>query len=1086
MSSSSAARVRTSVLSAATAAVLGAALAAVPIAAVPAQAGAVHADTSTARPWQSQSLRPQVVTLVTGDRVLVRHDASGHTLASLTPSSPHYGQPVQFVHTPDHTWVMPKLPRRVRGRFDPSVFDVAALAGSTHVRLDVTFARGTAPRSLPGLGLRRDTSRTLPSGRTTAVATYDASRALPASLASSLRGVSKISLARPAVAPDPGYTLQTLTIDATSAKGQPLADSSVFVMNADDGRLFDAMGGIVDGQWKVAVPPGHYFVVVSTFNRVVVDQATVGDADAETAMTMADATVRPKTKAPPGFHAADPELQITGSDETGNSGFGFGFSGAYPLVSPVSSVPAGSLFTELSDVWTPKKYRPITFHGSTITKHPIKRVAAAKRLLKGIPRHLTFGYRKKDYADVTIKHSATGPKQLAFDGWVAFSPVDQGLMVTTFPSVRPGVIHASFLADKRLVWDSSTTIDDNPGSFTELDQTAKYRAGQHAVVHFFRGPVTPVADVGGESKKVSYACQLCVIDGTLGGSLAMMSSAGSDQVGLNDHGRFQVYRGAHLLNRGNTLLSPFVPGVKPGQRLRMLAFTSPPDKNYVLSDKVSDEWWFKIPSGRRAIVPMLRAAYVPPTTMKGVGKSGSVSYPITFDNLGPVDSRVRKAKVAWSLDGEHWHAAHLKRRDKNAFRVSYRQPAATKGHPYLSLRVQASDSIGGKIREVVSHAYVLPHGSPKHHRTTPTKRHRTFHPGRLCRTSGKHGYSCFVKLDRRTRSAGRAAPDPAGLGATDLRSAYDIGADSGTPDTVAVIDAFGYPHAEADMNAYRAQYGLPPCTTASGCFTKLNQDGDAGHYPPADYDWGVETALDLQMISTACPTCHIVLVEANQPSDASFFASEQTAVDAGALVTSHSFGRIELTGAEQDALNYDHPGVTAVASTGDDSYGPAHFPASSPDVVAVGGTVLSPSGSSPRGWTETAWAGGSSGCSAYFAKPAGQNDAACHGRTVSDISAAASGIAVYDTSLPKRYRGWLTVDGTSASAPLIAGMVASTGAAGLRPADLYAESSDAFNDVVSGSNGFCRGSYMCTGVPGYDAPTGLGTPASPAALDPPS
>jgi hypothetical protein len=238
------------------------------------------------------------------------------------------------------------------------------------------------------------------------------------------------------------------------------------------------------------------------------------------------------------------------------------------------------------------------------------------------------------------------------------------------------------------------------------------------------------------------------------------------------------------------------------------------------------------------------------------------------------------------------------------------------------------------------------------------------------------------------------------------------------------------------------------------------------------------------MVSTACPTCHIVLVEANEPTDRSFFKAEQTAVDAGALVTSHSFGRIELTGAETDALTFDRPGVTAVASTGDYGYGPAQFPASSPQVVAVGGTVLSRSATDPRGWTEKAWTGASSGCSAYFAKPAGQPGTACQNRSIADVSAVASGLAVYDTTLPRRYRGWLTVDGTSASAPLVAGMIASVDGAGLRPADLYAESSDAFDDVVGGSNGFCQGNYICTGVPGYDGPTGLGSPASPDAFDP--
>jgi hypothetical protein len=233
------------------------------------------------------------------------------------------------------------------------------------------------------------------------------------------------------------------------------------------------------------------------------------------------------------------------------------------------------------------------------------------------------------------------------------------------------------------------------------------------------------------------------------------------------------------------------------------------------------------------------------------------------------------------------------------------------------------------------------------------------------------------------------------------------------------------------------------------------------------------------MVSAACPTCHIVLVEADLPTDQNLGAAEQAAVDAGATVTNHSYGRIEFTGTEAAAAAYDHPGVTAVASSGDLPYPIqlANFPASSPQVVAVGGTTLATSTTDPRGWTEKAWRDGGSGCSAYFGKPAGQVDAACHNRTVADVSAVAMDLVIYDTSVPKRFRGWLRVGGTSASSPLVAGMIASGGHGGLRPSDLYAATPGKFNDVVTGTNGYCQGSYMCTAGPGYDAPTGLGTPA---------
>jgi hypothetical protein len=828
------------------------------------------------------------------------------------------------------------------------------------------------------------------------------------------------------------------------------------------------------------VPSGAYFVVVSDFRHVVIKQVTLGDVDAVADMSMADASVKPAMSAPKGSRLASisPAFDILGSDDAGHGFFGVSWSGIFPKVSPLTRLTAGTLHSQVADTWTTKGYEPVTFHGHHVRFHPIRRIAGAKEVRRGIPRNLTFHYRDRDFARVAIKHYATGPRQTSVDSWFGWTPIDAGAFVDVFPSVRPGVVHAMFLARKKLRWDSSTAVTDDFRSLTQLDQIERYHRGQRAVVPFFRGPVTPVADRGGESRLVGFGCRLCVHDGFLGGVLSMFSGASSTQMGITDHGSFALFRGHRRLDHGALFLAPFAKGVSSGQHLRLVASTTPQAKKYLLSRNVTDTWRFEVPHRRRAVVPILRAAYVPPTDLHSVGRAGRVSYPITFDTLGPVDARVTKARVQWSVDGHHWRDADLSRRDKNTFRVSYRNPAATPTHPYLSLRVTAKDTIGGSIAESVEHAYVLPHG--KVGSAHPPTRHRArFRPGTLCRTSGRHSYSCFVKLSAATRTAGKASPDPAGWGAPALRSAYHLGDDVGQPDTVAVIVAFDYPHAEADLNHYRAQYGLPGCTSASGCFRKINQDGEQGHYPQRDYGWGVEASLDLQMISAACQTCHIVLVEANEPADRPFSEAEQAAVGAGATVTNHSFGRIELTGAETDALHFVHPGVTAVASTGDAGYGPASFPADSPDVVAVGGTVLSRSAGAERGWSERAWRLAGSGCSAYFDKPAGQVDPACHGRTEADISAVARGLAIYNTSLPRGFRGWMIVDGTSASSPFIAGMIGSAGGSGVRPSDLYAAAQadpDLVNDATGGSNGFCRRSYLCTGLPGYDGPTGLGSP----------
>ena len=71
----------------------------------------------------------------------------------------------------------------------------------------------------------------------------------------------------------------------------------------------------------------------------------------------------------------------------------------------------------------------------------------------------------------------------------------------------------------------------------------------------------------------------------------------------------------------------------------------------------------------------------------------------------------------------------------------------------------------------------------------------------------------------------QAKDTPAGYGPADLLDAYDLPAAAASSQTVAIVDAFDNPNAEADLAVYRQQYGLPACTTANGCFKKVDQRG---------------------------------------------------------------------------------------------------------------------------------------------------------------------------------------------------------------------------------------------------------------------
>jgi hypothetical protein len=354
--------------------------------------------------------------------------------------------------------------------------------------------------------------------------------------------------------------------------------------------------------------------------------------------------------------------------------------------------------------------------------------------------------------------------------------------------------------------------------------------------------------------------------------------------------------------------------------------------------------------------------------------------------------------------------------------------------------------------------------------------------------------------------AARQASDgdlPEGLGPADLRSAYHLPATGGQDQTVAVVDAGGYQAAEADLAVYRATYGLPPCTTANGCFRQVGQDGRSTAQLP-DQGWGMEIALDLDMVSAACPSCRILFVGADSAQDADLAASVDTAVALGATEVSNSYGATEDNGIAAHAADYAHPGVAILASSGDDGYIIPSAPAVYPSVIAVGGTSLTRS-ADPRGWREAAWSRAGSGCSAWVDKPAWQTDENCPGRMTADVSAVAdpqTGPAVYFTSpgggggqlapagaptaraADALDQGWTVVGGTSAASPFLAGVIALAGNPGRYPdaSYLYAHAAD-LNDVVGGANGAdCGGDYQCNAVPGYDGPTGNGTPRGIAAF----
>ncbi len=365
-----------------------------------------------------------------------------------------------------------------------------------------------------------------------------------------------------------------------------------------------------------------------------------------------------------------------------------------------------------------------------------------------------------------------------------------------------------------------------------------------------------------------------------------------------------------------------------------------------------------------------------------------------------------------------------------------------------------------------------------HH--TPYVAGVSHHTKRVCAHTHAGAGACDATVWTDAAGTPVANATPAGYGPADLQSAYklsSLAASNGAGRTVAIVDAYDDPTAAQDLATYRSTYGLPTVPS----FRKVSQTGSTTALPAVDGGWAQEISLDLDMVSAACPNCSILLVEGNSAS----FADLSTAVryakaQPGVVAVSNSYGGGESPGETSYAASYK-PAVSGqwiTASSGDSGYG-AQSPAVFNTVVAVGGTSLSRASSTARGWSESAWSGAGSGCSAYIAATFNTSSPCGSKRAESDVSAVAdpnTGVAVYDSTAYQGSAGWLVFGGTSASAPFIGGVHALAGSASSSAASLYSGAS--VFDVRSGSNGRCRKTIaaVCTAGTGWDGPTGVGTP----------
>jgi subtilase family serine protease len=312
---------------------------------------------------------------------------------------------------------------------------------------------------------------------------------------------------------------------------------------------------------------------------------------------------------------------------------------------------------------------------------------------------------------------------------------------------------------------------------------------------------------------------------------------------------------------------------------------------------------------------------------------------------------------------------------------------------------------------------------------------------------------------------------PVGLSPAQIKAAYNFPTSltAGAGKTIAIVDAYDDPTAESDLNVFSQPFGLPACTTANGCFKKVNQTGGT-KYPRADGGWALEISLDIQWAHAIAPGAKILLVEAASNSFTNLMAAEDYA-KAHAQYVSNSWGGSEFSGESTYDRHFSQSGVSFFVSAGDAGT-PAEYPSSSPNVISVGGTTLT-FDSNGAVLSETGWSGGGGGCSAYETATSAQSSFSGYGqvscggkRATPDVSLdadPASGVSVYDSTKTQGQSGWFVVGGTSASSPMWAARSAVAGVV-VNSAYVYGNSIT-YRDITSGNNGApCLvGFDLCTG-----------------------
>jgi len=957
------------------------------------------------------------------------------------------------------------------------------------------------------------------------------------------RGVSIALAGVPVPAPvRPRFVMHTLTIHATSLAGRPDNGDAVFLTSADDVRRIGGSAVFRHGVARVSVPAGRYWATGlfsdrHTLGTVFAPQFTVRAHGPQPQVLIAGqsatSAVRVSTPRPAVMNVLSFTAiwrGRTGPPRVFGDNLIGGLNGPHAFRFAVS----------------PASFAGETGHLQTFTQVQLSSPRGAgqpyfyKLDFPGLPDRVPaqhYTVQPASLATVTENYAQDRPST---GHWgVVGGTVPETCCVVSLlqPQRLPGQRTQYLTADPSVLWAGLYVEFGRSFAGGQTGTLRPYRPGEVTTEDWNWYPLHPAPRVneagpaGGPGPQLPSA-------GRAGDALSLAVAPFSDSTPGHAGSvlapdptstrteRYEVDQDGARLASGDASKGIPLVRLSPGpSRVRFTLSARRTGPHYILSPASTTTWQWRSqrdPSAavpppwacragsrnhpaltrRCAVQPMMTLAYqVAGLTRDGAARPGRQQIGLTAGHLQlAADPAVTRAAVAVSFDdGKTWeHAKVTPGAAAGQYTASFTAPAGA----FVTLRTSAADAAGGSVTETISRAYRTAAAAQTLAAQTLTARaipavQRPAGPAGFirppcARPRARHA-QCFLAYRPQAAvsqalAAGRAAR-PRGLGPAALRSAYRLRSPGSPDQTIAVSIALHTPHLARFLAAYRRHYGLPPCSVASGCFRQVNQNGGTKPEPSGvDTGWDLEATIDVSMVSAACPRCRILVVEGRNATPAALAATERTAARLGAQVISNSYGTGEDGFSLPFRRAYQPRGHTVVASSGDFGFTDASFPADLANVVSAGGTSLTRARNG-RGWRERVWSqrfgASGSGCSAWIAKPAWQHDTHCPMRTIADISAVATNVAIF---IPT-YGGWVTVGGTSVSAPLIAGIIGLAGnGTSLTLARIY-RNARSFFDVTTGSNtpgdpplAACGADYLCTAKKGYDAPTGLGTPDGPGGL----